>query len=212
MIDYFSLTNAYHLGDVIASMHRLRYREFVERLEYQVPYHQSMEYDQYDTLAAVHFVWRDSQGNVRASLRISPTTKPYMIKDMWPFTVETTNLPVCDDVWEATRLCIDKDLTKDMHHQVHAELLCAMHEYGLQHDIAMYIGVAPPALWKYTFIRFGWPIEFLGGAHEIDYKERIRAGYMHVSEDILSDIQVRNSISGTILRATPESQTIKKVV
>ena len=211
MIEYFSLTNAYLLGDVISSMHRLRYREFVERLGYDVPCHDSMEYDQYDTLAAVHFVWRDESGEVRASLRISPTTRPYMIKDIWPHVVENMELPSSEDVWEATRLCIDKDLPKDMHHNVHAQLLCALQEYALSNNISSYIGIAPPGLWKYTFIRFGWPIEFLGGSHKIEYKENIRAGLMHVSEDILSDIRFANNISDSVLRSASQTLTIKNV-
>ncbi|MDA0965614.1 MAG: GNAT family N-acetyltransferase [Proteobacteria bacterium] len=211
MIECFSLTNAYLLGDVISSMHRLRYKEFVERLEYNVPCHDSMEYDQYDTLAAVHFVWRDNFGKVGASLRISPTTKPYMIKDIWPYTVENMELPSSDDVWEATRLCVDKNLPKDMHYNIHAQLLCALQEYALSNKISSYIGIAPPGLWKYTFIRFGWPIHFLGGSHKIEYKENIRAGLMEVSEEILQNIRSINNITGNVLKVTPQSQIIKNV-
>ncbi|MDA0967554.1 MAG: hypothetical protein O2970_11435 [Proteobacteria bacterium] len=61
-------------------------------MEYNVLCHDSVEYDQYDTLAAVHFVWRDNFGKVCASLLISPTTKPYMIKDIWSYTVENMEL------------------------------------------------------------------------------------------------------------------------
>ena len=211
MIVYFTLTNAYQLGDVISSMHRLRYREFVERLEYDVPHHQNMEYDQYDTLVAVHFVFRDEHNEVKAALRISPTSKPYMIKDIWPQVIETIDVPETDDIWEATRLCIDPSLPQEMHKTIHAELLCALHEFALANGIKGYIGVAPPGLWKYTFIRFGWPIHFLGEAHEIDYKEKIRAGYMEVSEKILSEIRNINNISSPVLIAPSDIQKLAKV-
>ena len=136
-------------------MHRFRYREFIERLEYKVPHHECMEYDQYDTLVAVNFVWRDQDGEVRGALRISPTSKPYMIKDIWPLIIETMELPASNDIWEATRLCIDYGLTKEISERIHVELPCALQEYGLLNNIKGYIGVAPPGLWKYTFTRFG---------------------------------------------------------
>jgi len=211
MIEYFSLSNAYLLGDVISSMHRLRYQEFVERLGYDVPCHDSMEYDQYDTLAAIHFVWRDDSGVVRASLRISPTTKPYMIKDIWPYVVENMELPASESVWEATRLCVDKDLSKDMHQSVHAQLLCALQEYALSNKISSYIGIAPPGLWKYTFIRYGWPIKFLGEAHKIEYKEKIRAGLMNVSESILDNIRLINNVPNNIIKSAYQSINTKNV-
>ena len=204
MIEYFTLTNAYLLGDVLASMHRLRYSEFVERLGYKVPHKELMEYDQYDTLAAVNFIWRDDNKIVKGSLRISPTSSPYMIKDIWPWVVENGELPESDSVWEATRFCIDHNLPRAQRKKIHTQLLCALHEYALKNAIKGYIGVAPPNLWKYTFIRYGWPIEFLGDAHDIGNNECIRAGFMCISESILSDIRTLNNIEGDTVLLHPD--------
>ncbi len=54
MIDVLTWENAHFYGSALASQHRLRYRLFVERQGWDVPCYQGMEYDQFDTPAAVY--------------------------------------------------------------------------------------------------------------------------------------------------------------
>jgi acyl homoserine lactone synthase len=162
MIEALNFENAYRHGDALPVLLRMRYGEFVERLKYEVPNYNGMEYDQYDTPAAVYLIWRDAAGNIQAGSRISPTNRPYMIRDLWPNSVQTIDLPCSPTVWEITRFFVDKHLPDDLRRRAHGELLCAYLEFGLYHGIANYIGTAPPRLWKHTLIKYGWPVEFLG--------------------------------------------------
>ncbi len=133
MIEALNFETAHLFGDALPTLLKLRYREFVERLKYDVPTYNGMEYDQYDTPAAVYFVWRDGSGNIRAGSRISPTNRPYMIKDLWPQTVQYSPIPSSPYIWEATRLFIDKDMDRDMRQRAHGQILIAYLEFALRH-------------------------------------------------------------------------------
>src|SRR5579871_6174557 len=93
MIIAMNYETAHLYGNAFAQLLKLRHAEFVERLNYNVPTYNGMEYDQYDTPAAVYMVWRDQQGNVRAGSRMTPTTRPYMLKDLWPQSIQYMDLP-----------------------------------------------------------------------------------------------------------------------
>jgi N-acyl-L-homoserine lactone synthetase len=83
MIDAITWENSHLYGNALVSQHRLRHRVFVEREGYQVPTYHGLEYDQYDTPAAVYLVWRDEKGEARGISRLIPTERPYMIRDIW---------------------------------------------------------------------------------------------------------------------------------
>ncbi len=199
MIEALNIETAHLYGDALPSLLKQRYCEFVERLKYDVPTYNRMEYDQYDTPAAVYFIWRDSAGKVRAGSRISPTNRPYMIRDLWPDAVKYSELPSSPRVWEVTRLFIDKSLSPEMRRAAHGEMLCAYHEFAQQNGITNYIGVAPPGLWKYTFLKCGWPVEFVGDTLDIGYSEKIIAGMVETTADILENVQRTMGINYSVL-------------
>jgi acyl homoserine lactone synthase len=59
-----------------------------------------MEYDQYDTPAATYLVWLDGSGVARGCVRVTPTDRPYMIRDNWPEMCETRPLPDSLSEWK----------------------------------------------------------------------------------------------------------------
>ena len=199
MIEALNFETAHCYGDALPAFMKLRYHEFVERLKYDVPTYNGMEYDQYDTPAAVYFIWRDADGMVRAGTRISPTNRPYMIKELWPQSVQYQELPSSPHIWEATRLVIDKNMDADMRSKAHGEILCAYLEFAIRNNISSYIGTAPPKLWKYTFLKSSWPVEFIGDVTDIGYFEKIITGVMPVSETILQNVRDVMGITATIL-------------
>ena len=113
-------------GNPIASQHRLRYKSLIERQSWDVPYFNNMEYDQYDNPATIYFFWRD-KGEVKAVARLYPTTKPYMLKDVFPHLVSFTDLPSEQSTWEGSRFCIDKNLPVELRSRVIKELVICLH-------------------------------------------------------------------------------------
>ncbi len=204
MIDALNTATAYLYGDTYPNLLRCRYREFVERQHYRVPSYNGMEYDEYDTPAAVYLVWKDADGNIRAGKRIHPTSRPYMIKDHWPNAVRCVPLPNSTYIWEASRFFIDRDLDQILRHQAHGEILCAMLELGLLYDITHYIAIAPPHLWDFTYRRYGWPAEIVGPITEIGFSEEVQACMMAVSETTLETIRTGWNIRQSVLSKNPE--------
>src|SRR4051794_17428844 len=106
MIEAFSLKTAHLFQDAMASQARLRYRVFVERRRLPHTYHEDLEFDEFDTPAAVYFVWRDRDRVVRGMIRLLRTDRAYMLKSYWPHLAREA-LPESRDVWEMTRVCVD---------------------------------------------------------------------------------------------------------
>ena len=154
MIESFSLASAHLLQDALASQARLRYRVFVEKRGLEHEHFDHMEYDQFDTPAAVYLVWRDTEQIVRGVARLLRTTMPYMMKTFWPYTVDDRPLPSSADIWEVTRVCVDKTFDPEVRKTIFPELLCAISEYFEAHGIRAMVGVTRPHLLAH-FVRTG---------------------------------------------------------
>lgn len=179
MIEAFSLATAHLLGDALASQARLRYRVFVQSRSLDHAYFDGLEYDEFDTPAAVYLVWRDQQHTVRGLARLLRTTRPYMLQSYWPFLVASGVPPRADDIWEVTRVCVDKDFDPTLRQRIFPELLCAIQEYFRLYGIRAMIGVTRPHLLAH-FVRSG--IHWLGPESLIE-GEMERAFYVP-TEDI----------------------------
>jgi len=160
MIEAFSLGTAHWVGDALASQARLRHRVFNERRRLDHDSYDGMEYDAFDTPAALYLVWRDDADVVRGRIRLLPTTRPYMLQTCWPELVEAGPLPASPEVWEITRVCVDKDLPCEMRGRVMPELLCGVAECFEEIGAKAMIGVAREHLVSH-FIREG--VNWLGG-------------------------------------------------
>lgn len=167
MIDGITLETAHLLGDALPACHRLRHRIFVERHHYDVPSFRGMEYDQFDTPAAVYLLWRDAAGQPRAVARLIPTTVPYMIKELWPHLVTKDELPSRPDVWELTRLGVDPDLKGLERKHALGEMVCALAEFAVQNGITSYLFVTHSRIMASILEGSGCKVEILGEARRL---------------------------------------------
>lgn len=129
MIDVITWATTHEYGDALASQARLRQRMFIECRNVDHASFDGLEYDRFDTPAAVYLLWRDGDGVTRGMTRLLRTTMPYMIQTLWPTLVEGGNLPDSPRVWEGTRLCVDISLPREMRQRILAEILCGVTEY-----------------------------------------------------------------------------------
>lgn len=165
MIEAFSLKNAHLFGDALVSQARLRYLVFVERRMLEHPHYEDMEYDEFDTPAAVYLVWRDAFRTVRGVARLVPTTMPYMLQSYWPYLCQTRPLPQADDVWELNRVCVDRTVEPVTRRCIVPELLTAIAEFSALNGIRATVGVTRKHLLNH-FNPTG--IEWLGETAEIE--------------------------------------------
>jgi N-acyl-L-homoserine lactone synthetase len=159
MIEAFSLATAHLYLDALSSQARLRYKVFVEQRGLPHSHFDGLEYDEFDTPSAVYLVYRDETAAVRGLIRLLRTDRPYMLKRYWPELVEGSELPQTPDVWEITRVCIDKSVAPSRRATILPELLVATAEFLEARAARGIIGVTRAHLLSH-FIREG--IEWLG--------------------------------------------------
>lgn len=62
-----------------------------------------MESDQFDRQDTVYVVAQDDQGHVSGCARLLPTTRPYLLGDVFPQLLNGLTPPCSPDVWELSR-------------------------------------------------------------------------------------------------------------
>jgi acyl homoserine lactone synthase len=184
-----SIENAHLHGDVLPSMLKLRYKEFKERQDYNIPVFKNMEYDAYDTPAASYIVWRDDRNIVRGCSRMAPTDRAYMIRDLWPGMVTKIPLPDGGMIWESSRFAIDSSLPAELRREAKFRILYTKLQYALSLGLDGMIGVMPPLIWRAVFSNSGWPIKHIGDVHVLPSGEKVVAGWIDVDARHLDTIQ-----------------------
>ncbi len=96
-------------ADLIVAMHKLRYRVFKERLDWEVAVSGGMELDRYDTGDPVYLGLMESDRTLLGSVRLLPTTGPNMLANTFPILLQGSPAPRDPSIWECSRLCIDTD-------------------------------------------------------------------------------------------------------
>jgi N-acyl-L-homoserine lactone synthetase len=166
MIEAFSWRAAHLAKDGLAAQARLRHRVFVERRALPHATFDGMEYDRFDTPAAVYLVWRDAGGEARGLIRLLPTTRPYMMQTFWPEMVTDGAPPVSPKIWEITRVCVDKAASPRERRTILPELLCGVAEFFELNGISAMVGVARAHLVEHYIPQEG--ISWLGDAAEVE--------------------------------------------
>ena len=205
MIDAITFETAHLLGDALPSMYRFRHRVFVERQKYDVPNHNGMEWDQFDTPVAVYLLWRDDERQVRGMFRLIPTTFPYMIKEVWPQFVNGNEFPSQPDVWETSRFGIDRDLPPLARERIFGELMCASLEYGLANGVREYVTLTAPTFFRSGIRNYGCAVEYLGPRQKLE-GFRVVVGKWGVSQDSLAMMRRYHGIDGPVLRIAEQRQ------
>lgn len=204
MIDAITLETAHLLGDALPQSHRLRYRIFVERQQYHVPTLRHMEWDQFDTPAAVYLLWRDEHARVRAIARLIPTHMPYMIRELWPELVSSAELPCRSDTWEVTRLGIDRDLDRTTRERVMGEMMCALGEFGLRYGIRQFLFVTAIHIIETAVRRAGVKIEILGKPHKLGTIPVV-AARLDVNHEGMLKVRRYHKVASPVLRVVGEN-------
>lgn len=203
MIDAFSVETAHLLGDALPALHRLRHKIFVERHGYQVPTFRGMEWDAFDTPAAVYLLWRDDLRQVRAIARLIPTTFPYMIKELWPELIYGEELPSRPDVWEVTRLGVDRSLAPTLRGRVFGEMMCACGEFGRKLGISEYYLVTHPRVIR-SIEANGCSVRLLGRSRAIG-RCVVTAAAVAVTDRAIATLRRTYSLPPKVLRIAGEA-------
>lgn len=203
MIEPVTWANAHLHGDALAQQHRLRHRLFIEHNHWAVPTYDGMEYDQFDTPAAVYLLQRAAHGEVQGVARLIPTTRPYMLKDLWPELLGGEDIPSDPTVWEATRFGVDRSLSLRERGHIVAEIVLGCLEFGLMAGIQRYLVLMPPLIVRRSIGGLGCAFRFLGTSEHLTTYP-VAAAEIRVNRETLELARHRAGIDHTILATDGE--------
>jgi acyl homoserine lactone synthase len=82
---------------------RYRHKVFVEKLGWQLNCHDLLENDQFDRPDTIYVIAKNEDGDIAGIARLLPTTRPYLLGDVFPQLLDGTKPPSSEDVWELSR-------------------------------------------------------------------------------------------------------------
>lgn len=181
--------------EVLANMHIDRKRVFVDLLKWNVPViEERFEVDQFDDDNA-HYIVITGEGSTEhlASVRLLPSLKPHILGNIFP-SLCADEVPIGENVWEITRLCISPAIRRRAQSmEVRRQLAIAIVEFGLLHGIERFTLVTSmshvPAL-----LAMGWDCEPLGLPQAAD-GEMIGAMVINISPATLALLRSQDRLS-----------------
>lgn len=200
------LITASYYGDFvgeIAEMHRLRYRVFKERLDWEVQVSGDMEIDGFDALHPAYLLHRSNNGHVQGCVRLLPSIGPTMLRDAFPILLDGASAPFGSAIWESSRFALDipADAPKAAHGIASAtyELFAGMIEFGLSRRLTDIVTVTDARMER-ILRRAGWPLRRIDQPRALGNTLAV-AGFLEVSVESLTCIRNAGGLRGPILWA-----------
>ncbi len=86
-----------------AELASYRYEIFVQTLQWQLPVEDGREFDQFDRPDTHYIIARDALGLICGCARLLPTTRPYLLDEVFPGLMNGQPPPHDATVWELSR-------------------------------------------------------------------------------------------------------------
>lgn len=210
-IDIVTWGNAHLFGDALAQSYQVRHRAFIEKQEWDVPHCHGMEYDTYDTPAAVYLLARNEEGLVLGLTRLIPTQRPYMLDEIWPKMLGHRAGSHANDLWEATRFAVDPTLDAKSRHGVALAITMACLEFGVSHGIKSYFVLSPLAILRRVIGKGGAGCAFtpLGDAEKFGLS-RVVAAEVQVDEKTLRSARMKTGMRPLITKRSMELYSVNR--
>src|SRR3989344_1285101 len=88
---------------LMTRMARDRHRAFGENLGWQLRCRDALELDQFDRDDTVYVIAQNEDGEVIGTARLLPTTRPYLLAEVFPQLLNGAPAPDAPEVWELSR-------------------------------------------------------------------------------------------------------------
>jgi len=191
--------------DTLDAMFRLRKRVFADELQWDVPVHGDMEYDDYDRLGPVYLTMESSERTeLFASMRLLPTTGPTLLHDVFDDTAPDIARLSAPNIWECTRFCCDQQADKartefQCVHPAHL-LLVGLCEYALAKNIDFIVANFDPAMVR-VYRSSGCEVEVLGKSTKYGVRP-VACGMFEVSHRILNNMRQTLKLDSPVFGST----------
>ena len=188
-------------AEELASMYRLRYRVFKDRMGWDVDFSGDMEIDGFDALHPAYLIQRGFDGSLNGCVRLLPTTGPTMLRDTFPALLHGTPMPCSSDIWETSRFALDvpESAPKGAGKIAIAtyELFAGVVEFGLANGIREIVTVTDERVER-ILRRVRWPLRRTGPSERIGNTMAV-AGYVEISRDVLAILRQGGGLKGPVL-------------
>jgi N-acyl-L-homoserine lactone synthetase len=192
-----------HFVQEVTEMHRLRYRVFKERLDWDVQFSGDMEIDEFDALHPAYLIQRARDNRVQGCVRLLPSTGPTMLRDTFPVLLDGDAAPTSPAIWESSRFALDlhPDTPKASHGLATAtyELFAGMIEFGLSRQLTEIVTVTDARMER-ILRRAGWCLRRIGIPRALGSTLAV-AGYLEVSIESLARVRSAGGLQGPVLWA-----------
>jgi N-acyl-L-homoserine lactone synthetase len=189
--------------DAVTEMHRLRYRVFRERLNWDVQFSGDMEIDEFDALHPAYLIQRARDNRVQGCVRLLPSTGPTMLRDTFPLLLDGAPAPNSTTIWESSRFALDlhHDTPKATHGLATAtyELFAGMIEFGLSRQLTEIVTVTDARMER-ILRRAEWSLRRIGKPRALGSTLAV-AGYLEVSIESLARVRAAGGLQGPALWA-----------
>lgn len=159
--------------------HRLRKEIFVDRLGWDLPNADDMEFDEFDTPAAQYVLCIDDQDRVCGVSRLVSTAKPFMIEKLWPEWFNG-DLPKSNRVWEASRFGVSSSLKASERTRVIDHITQRIYRFGQENGIDGFLLVMPTFIYDRILIPRGYDLQLVSDVRRL---EGIKTAIASVSVD-----------------------------
>lgn len=100
---FFSGTPSDLQPGLVTGVARYRHKVFVQKLGWQLRCENALEYDQYDRDDTVYVVAQNDTGDIVGTARLLPTTRPYLLGEVFPQLLNGLPPPSSAEIWELSR-------------------------------------------------------------------------------------------------------------
>jgi len=134
---------------LMTDMARYRHKVFVEKLGWQLQCENALEYDQFDRDDTVYVVAKNDADTIVGTARLLPTTRPYLLGEVFPQLLHGLPVPSSSDVWELSRFAAldfnasTSSALDQFYSPVFVDLLRAAQACAAAHGAKRLISVSP---------------------------------------------------------------------
>ncbi|MCW3784781.1 acyl-homoserine-lactone synthase [Defluviimonas sp. CAU 1641] len=178
---------------LIDQMHQLRARSFHDRRGWRVTVQDGREIDAFDDLDPLYVLVSDGAGRLAASLRLLPTTGPYMMSEVFPEVLGPQGVIRHPQIWESSRFCVDTEVARDFGtdsvNRVTRMLLAGMFRTAFEAGMINIVSVYDVYVER-ILKRAGCTFERLGPVVTYDKGLRTTSGLFEVSAESVARLEV----------------------
>lgn len=181
-------------------MHAQRKQVFVDQMGWPLPCDGALEFDGFDTDAALYLLHFACDGRLVASARLLRTDEPHLLDTVFPHLCEEA-LPRGEGVWEATRFCPAPETGPAERRALLGQIIAGILEAGLLYGMTHVTFVAGAAL-KPLALAAGWNARPLGKSHRYK-RERVTACVAAIDAAGLRRVRATYGLTAPLLRYQP---------